>query len=200
MRNLNNSGFKVVLFSLVIVVVGMAIGAAWWVWNRNAYQDDGTESDSTFSNQSTSTANETPESARYSAHGVEIVFEDEAQFSDELQSEILEKIAKPYAFYEAPGSDLKTIAISVNYGPDGSKEDYSLSAAYESVPDSGTGFVFGGEDKIGYWQPQLCDPGGCIPYPEDLKNSYPKTYQAFVQCEEAREQNDKERASELSCM
>jgi hypothetical protein len=136
---------------------------------------------------------------RDSADKTGISFENESSLDSKTKQEILTKVAEPFVYYheEILDIDLKNVVIDVDanrMGPD----DFRYKLTYHTGDDKQeSGFLFGANNRIGYWLPGACDEGGCTPYPEDFKQEYPATYDAYAACETARNANDKDKMNEV---
>ena len=102
--------------------------------------------------------------------------------STEDRDAILTKVARPFVDYtnslHGPRLLYVTISRDTNmFGPN----DFRYDFAYKSQDDPlESGFLFGYNNTIDYWLPQLCDEGGCNSYPTWFKEKYPATYQAYL--------------------
>ncbi len=117
-----------------------------------------------------------------------VTFYNASQISTEKRAEIKQKVTDPLVYYETQvlkSPDFKGVSIDLGLAEDNvtrsTEHGYTLSYNYDNPELDGTGFVFGDNGTISYWIPQLCDPGGCNPYPEDFKAAFPETYKAYEQ-------------------
>lgn len=165
MKILNSKGFGPLPLLLVLAIAGAIGFTTWYVLDqRKQKQSD---------NGQTTTQ---------SATAAPITFEPESDFSEQEKSEILTKIAEPFRFYQLEMLKADLVSITVAKSKDGSGYKYSFGYKFAST-STDYGGLFGQNNKIGYWVPQLCDHGGCSDYPEEFREKYPENYQAYLRCE-----------------
>lgn len=123
-----------------------------------------------------------------------VKFEPATAFSDSTKQEILSKVAEPFVYYQErilkfDLTDVNVTSSSNMMSPD----DYQFALGYYNKGSwQEMGFLFGAHQQIGYWQPQLCNDGGCTSYDETFKQKYPLNYQAYLDCQTATKAGDKD--------
>lgn len=198
----NQKGFSVVEVLLVLIVVGLIGGIGWYVYSKQQAKEVPKQVTITNFEECKATGNPVMESypEQCSANGQTfsnsqasniftdglVTFRNANHFSSELRSEIRSKITDPIVYFETKvhkASGFKGVIIDLGLEDDNKtrsdKHGYMLEYVYEDPDVTGIGFVFGEEGKISYWTPQLCDDGGCSPYPDDFKKKYPQNFEAY---------------------
>jgi type II secretory pathway pseudopilin PulG len=181
----SQGGFNLVGVLVVLVILGLIGVAGWLVWSKHAHKDT--------SKQPAAQQTRTTDSV--------IRFENESSFDAADKQLIIDRIAKPLVVDHAEvlKTPLKEVVIKKNPKPfSPSDARYILNYSYTSDPTN-LGFIFGADNKIGYWQPLLCDDGGCKEYPTELKTQFPENYKAYLACKAASDSGDKEKVAELAC-
>lgn len=188
------SGFTVIEVLVIVVILGLVGTVGWLVYDR---QKNNQSPKASTSQTNKSEVKETPEVKSI------ITFEDEASFDSADKQKILSQVAEPLVLHHEKVLNIKLKEVVIKKSTNmvnSADARYVLSYVYEDNPDSNKfGFIFGYENQLGYWQPQLCDHGGCNEYPEALKNEFPDNYKAYVECNAASEAGDKDKANSL-CM
>lgn len=177
----DQNGFGIVGVLLIVVLAGLMGFVGWRVYAMN-----------TGSKQTESNASKSPATSNDSTV---ISFTPEASFSHGVKQEILTKVVNPFIYFHEESLKIKIRGVVVDpdpgtMGPDDYR--YRLTYHYANSQER-MGFLFGAKNRIGYWQPPLCDPGGCMPYPDDFKQKYPITYQAYQECQAATTASDKDK-------
>jgi hypothetical protein len=172
MKSKHQSGFAHVgLLLLVATVIAAIGGSGYYVYHKNHQKKP-----STIQSQ-TNVSDEYKE-------GV-ITIKQVSKIGEASKQAMLAKVIRPFVDYQ--DNELKlpvtnvvvTISKNPTTGQPDSKFGYDLS--YNQKGSSIVlGFTFGDSGKIDYWIPQLCDDGGCRPYPDSFKNKYPQNYQAYL--------------------
>ena len=196
--NKNESGFSAIEILIVVVVLGLMVAVGWLVWDRQK-----SESNDKSTTSQTEKVVQKDDSPVVSASSNKIKFESEESFDSIEKQKIVSQFAEPLLFYheEVLKIKLKEVVIKKNTEKANDSDGrYVLSYPYEKDPTNNNfSFVFGNNNKLEYWQPLLCDDGGCDEYPTSLKNKFPKNYDAYVECKAANNASDKEKANELGC-
>jgi hypothetical protein len=193
----NQGGFAALEAVLIVVIVGIIGFAGWFVLNAKDSTDK-----SLAGNNSTTPSYDKKDSKVTDTKEPAITFKNGATLDTNDKQLILARIVDPMVFYHTNVLKIaiKEVVIDKNSSMMSTADSrFTLNYSYAKEPGS-FGFVFGENNKIGYWQPQLCDDGGCIDYPAELKAKYPDTYAAYTECKAARDGGDKQKATELDCM
>jgi hypothetical protein len=106
------------------------------------------------------------------------------------REEILAKVARPLRDWHTDVVKIELESITVDAAPNQMSADdarYAVSYKQRGVADDNLGFIFGEKKTIDYWVPQLCDDGGCEPYPESFKVKYPETYAAYQRLQQPKD-------------
>ncbi len=195
----NNKGFGLVGFLIVVVVFIGLVSSGYYVYSKNAsktslstnQEDRSTAGDKAKSISSTDRSKDAQGPESYKSV---ISFKDNGSLTEAQKDEIRVKLAEPLSFYHFNNLNIPLKQVSVQKAE---TQGYTLSYVYAEDPQTNKfGFVFNPED-VRYWQPQLCDHGGCNPYPESLKKAYPANYKVYEACRAA--EGDKEKLSSLGC-
>lgn len=198
MKKLNQKGFTGFEIALLVLVLAALGFAGYTVWQKNKPDNSPQTSQTPETKSKTNQSKEESES-----HG-KIVFVGIDSVDPTEKQKILSQIAEPLLFYheEILKIELKEVKIEKSTNMAGSNDArFMLSYPYK-ISDGGTdsGFIFGYNNKIEYWQPELCDHGGCREYPVELKNKFPENYTAYVACKAAKDSGDKEKTDALGCL
>lgn len=95
---------------------------------------------------------------------------------------ILTRVARPFVDYTASLNAPRLLYVTISrdanmLGPDDFRYDFTYKSQGDTLE---SGFLFGANNTIDYWLPQLCDEGGCMTYPKWFKDAYPNTYAAYL--------------------
>lgn len=197
MKKLNQKGFSHFEIALLVLVLAVLGFAGYTVWQKNKPDNQPQTS------QTTETKPKTDDNKEESEPTSKIAFENESSFDAAEKQKILSQIAEPLLFYheEVLKIELKKVVIKKNpnlLNPDDARYILNYPAKGDSSTNS-QGFIFGYKNKIEFWQPLLCDHGGCSEYPVALKNKFPESYKAYVDCKAAQDAGDKDKANDLGC-
>lgn len=198
MKKLNQKGFTGFEIALLVLVLAALGFAGYTVWQKNKPDNQSQTSQTTEKKSKTDKSEKESES-----HG-KIVFEGMTSLDPAEKQKILSQIAEPLLFYyeEVLKIELKEVKIEKSTNIASSADArFMLSYPYK-VSDGGSdpGFIFGYNNKIEFWQPGLCDHGGCKEYPAELKNKFPENYSNFLACKAANDAGDKEKANSIGCL
>lgn len=194
----NEKGFSVFEIIIVIVIVGLVGTVGWLVKEKQEMPKTANEITA-----KTELAEQKADNTEKPVLISKIKFENETSFDLTEKQKILSRIAEPLLFYheEVLKIELKEVLIKKSTNMMSSIDArYTLNYPHKNDPASSKlGFIFGRNNKIEYWQPQLCDHGGCIEYPTALKNKFPDSYNAYLACKAASDAGDKEKANSIGC-
>jgi hypothetical protein len=166
------------IFGAILIVILLGV-AGWYGWQQS--QDSDKTSTNTSAKGTVATGQNT-----------HITFSKDATLTDQVKSEILQKIVNPMVIYHTTVARQPIENIKISATTPMSVNDYRFKLEY----DGGSGFVLGANQKIGYWLPALCDDSGkCDDYPEQYKKMLPETYKAYQACESANKSGDKDAAN-----
>lgn len=193
--NRDQSGFSALEAILLCIIVGIVGFTGWYVWQAKQ-----TASKTLDEASKSATANN--DASKSDQASTAIIFKNEASFQATDKQQILNRIVNPMVFYhnEVIKVPLKSITIEKNHDMKSPNDSRFILSAVDAKQNAKLGFIFGENNKIGYWQPLLCDEGGCIDYSEALKAKFPENYDAYVACKAASDSSDKQKTIDLACM
>lgn len=169
--------FKIIGIVVLVVLAGLA---GWYGWQQSQDSDK---------NGSATSAKGTVASGA----NTNVTFSKDASLDDAAKSQILEKVINPMTVYHTAiiRQPISTIKVSANKPMN--PNDYRFKIEYGDGP---SGFLFGANQKIGYWIPPACDDDTkCKEYLESFKKMLPASYEAYQACEAANKAQDKEKAN-----
>ena len=182
----NNKGFAhiaVIMVAVMLVIVGLV---GWKVWrdNKEPVQNN---------------------ASREQSYGNgKIHFKNESSCKPVVKQQILERVAEPMLYYydNILNSKLKYINISKESNSSNVQSGYILeytdgSSSNTAMHDSG--FIFGQDDYIQYWYPQLCDDGGCNDLPAEFNAKYPKNFETYMSCQQSQKSGENKERDYLKC-
>jgi hypothetical protein len=183
-KKLNQKGFGIVEIMLVILLIGLVGGIGYYVFAQAKNNDDSVQSQSSSND---SEPLNRPSEIKASEYPLGISYVKTDNFTESEKKEISQKVAEPYHFYATEVLKVKQTKVIISrdnnsLGPNDIR--YSLNSFAND--EYNEGFVFGAENRVGYWLPQLCDDGGCTVFPEALKSEYPNTYKMYLKCEKTK--------------
>lgn len=186
-KRLYQKGFAALEAILILTVIGTIGGAGWYVLNS---KDKIAKTYDSSKNQDLIGAfgpyNRGKDTFKTERIGVKVTFVDTKIFTENARKEVFEKVVDPMVYYnnKVMKGDLMGLTIFESDGDYYESEDYKGEGGCD-----GCGGLFARSGKIQYWVPQLCDDGGCQSYPKDLKEKYPKNYEAYQKANEDLDKN-----------
>lgn len=195
----SNQGFGVVPLLIMLAVVALIATVGYAVFkSNNAPETSRTQTEQEAAKAFDAAAKAKIRAADYKKEGI-VTFKRVSYYGEVKRNEIMAKIVDPliYDHEEVLGIKLSQVTVDINdarYSYDDTH--FTLNYSYENESQK-SGFIFGPGGRVNYYQPHLCDHGGCKPYPEGLKQKFPANYQAYVACQTVAD--DKEKQQELGC-
>lgn len=183
----HQKGFGAVEVLFVILITGLLVSAGWFMWTKSRDASTvSTQSDVKTQANDQASEDANSDTAAGAGENAEVAtFKNQVAFSSDLKQEILTKVAGPLVYYhnEIQNVDIRDVVIdTAPAGPGEAKYTLSYYFVSDGPADQEYGFQFGENGVVGYWQPMLCDPGGCIAYSQALKEKYPDSYNAYLAC------------------
>lgn len=197
--NNNSRGFGLIEILLLVIAISGVIGVGYYIFSQNSNKtnspnslNQNTQSDTEAT--SVSNTDSAKSKLKMEPYKEVISFKDNGSLTETQKNEISLKLAEPLSFYHFKNLNIPLKEVTIQKAE---TQGYTLSYVYVEKPETNKfGFVFNASE-IRYWQPMLCDQGGCIPYPESLKEAYPANYKAYEACQAA--EGDKEKQSTIGC-
>lgn len=180
-----NQGFSVAIVLVALVVIAGVVGVGYSFLH----------SDNKGSSRSSAVQSSAPPTSL-------VTFKHPQSFDPRTKQQIMDQIVNPLITDQEQVLHLKLqyVTVDVDKNAMGAEDDRFLLGYRTADAPSESGFVFGANHHIGYYQPVICDEGGCMSYPELLKQKFPANYQNYLACQSANNAGDKEQANIVCAM
>lgn len=194
----DSKGFGLIEVLLIIAITGV-IGVGYYVFSQTSSKISSSNAQDITdkSNKeaiSTSSTEQSKSEKTTEPYKAVISFNDGGSLTQDQKSEISSKLAEPLSYHHFKNLNIPLKEVTIQKAE---SQGHTVSYVYAENPETNKfGFVFNA-NEVRYWQPQLCDHGGCAPYPESLKKAFPANYEAYLACEAA--EGDKAKQSSLGC-
>lgn len=193
----NSKGFGLIKILLLVIATSGVIGVGYYIYSQNSNKTNSSNTlnlNAQSEAEANSVSNTDSATSKIEPYKKVISFKDNGSLTEAQKTGISLKLAEPLSFYHFKNMNIPLKEVTIQKAE---SQGYTLSYVYAKNPETNKfGFVFDASE-VRYWQPMLCDPGGCDPYPESLKKAYPANYKAYEVCQAAK--GDKEKQNTLGC-